>query len=416
MAEVLGAVASGLTVASLFKLCIEAFDLIQIARNQDTDVQKSILRLNIERCRLWVWGETMGLTVPQNSGQTRPLESSQFYGLVCDTLQAILDTFRDTQKMKEQYGCKKMSTVHDRKRSLPQTSCRDPVKNLAATFSDFTIAETTLSKPSNSVLQTRWEQLTSSTRWVIHDRKRFLELIKDAKTLIDGLQEITKPLSTVARQEGVMRYGIQQVTDVDTLQLVADVSQKDYPDMSDAAFIKVDVLTIATNQRVAIEAWADLAGINSDDETSDIESMTITELKHRLRFAVAGRLPSGASHADRTIPSDQPPNKVSPNAKGSSDAPKDRPSHLPTPELDAIVLEYLAKRGYKTSEATLRVEAKVKRNSVQPESLSQPQNELEQLVSTRTIQGGDGHGHHYETRQSKRLRTTGSAETRHWRP
>ena len=415
MAEVLGAVASGLTVASLFKLCIEAFDLIQIARNQDTDVQKSILRLNIEKCRLYVWGETMGLTVPQNSGQTRPLESSQFYALVCDTLQAILDTFRDTQKMKEQYGCKKTPTVHDRKRPLPQTSCSDPVKNLAATFPYFTIAETTLSKTSNLSLQTPWAKYTSQMRWVIHDRKKFSDLIKDAKTLIDGLQEITKPLSTVARQEGVMRYGIQQVTDVDTLQLVADVSQKDYPDMSDAAFIKVDVLTIATNQRVAIEAWADLAGANSDDETSDIESLTITELKHRLRFAVAGRLPSKASHADRTNPSDQRHDNVSPNAKSSSDAPEHSgPSQIRN--LDKIVLEYLSKRGYKSSEAVFRGEAQTYHDSVQLESLSQPQTEPKPLASTSTIQGAEGHGHHYETRQSKRPRITGSAGTRRWRP
>ena len=286
--------------------------------------------------------------------------------------------------MKDQYGCNKTPTVHARKRSLPQTSCSDPVKNLAATFSDFNIAETALSK---SAFQTRWEKLTSQTRWVIHDRRKFSDLIKDAKTLIDGLQEITKALSTVARQEGVMRYGIQQVTDVDNLQLVADVSQKDYPDMSDAAFIKVDVLTIATNQRVAIEAWADLAGVNSDDEMSDIESMTITELKHRLRFTVAGRLPSGAAHADRTFPSDRPLNNVSPNAKDSSDAPPDCGSVRYTDNLDALVLKYLAKRGFKTTEATLRVEVKGKRDSVQPESLSQPQTEPEQLVSTSTIQG-----------------------------
>ena len=401
MAEVLGAVASGLTVAGLFKVCIEAFDLIQIARNQDTDLQKLILRLNIERCRLYVWGEALGLTAPQNPCQTRPLESSQFHGLVCDTLQAILATFRDTHKMKEQYGCKKMPIVNNRKRPLPQTGCSDPVKNLAATFSNFNITETTIDKAGNLALQTRWEKLTAQTRWVIHDRKKFSALIAEAKTLIDGLQEITKPLSTVARQEGVMRYGIQQVTDVDTLQLVADVSQKDYPDMSDAAFIKVDVLTIATNQRVAIEAWADLADINSDGETSDIESMTITELKHRLRFAVAGRLPSRASDADQTIPSDRPLNNVSPDAESLSDVHRSSESNY-----DAMVLEFYRNL---SSIAAFREGANVEANPVQPEHLRK------QLLSTSTVQGGKGHGHHYETRQSKRPRTTASAGTRPWR-
>ena len=33
MAEALGAVASGMTVAALFKVCVKAFDLIQTVRN-----------------------------------------------------------------------------------------------------------------------------------------------------------------------------------------------------------------------------------------------------------------------------------------------------------------------------------------------------------------------------------------------
>ncbi len=100
MAEVLGAVASGLTVASLFKLCIGAFSFIQIVRHQDIDLQKLTLRFSIERCRLYVWGEAMGLTAPPAPGQTRPLEASNFQDLACSTLQAILDTIRDTQKMR----------------------------------------------------------------------------------------------------------------------------------------------------------------------------------------------------------------------------------------------------------------------------------------------------------------------------
>lgn len=56
MAEVLGAVASGITLAALFKACIDAFELIQVGRHQDVDYRKLKLRLNVERCRLFVWG------------------------------------------------------------------------------------------------------------------------------------------------------------------------------------------------------------------------------------------------------------------------------------------------------------------------------------------------------------------------
>lgn len=166
MAEVLGAVASGMTVASLFKVCIGAFNFIQIVRHQDIDLQKLTLRFSIERCRLYVWGETMGLTAP-------PLEASNFQDLACSTLQAILDTIRDTQKMRQQYGCRAIPAVNDRRRSLPQPGSIDPVKNLAATFSNFNIAESTRGRVKSLKLQ---------TRWAIHDRKKFSELITEAKT------------------------------------------------------------------------------------------------------------------------------------------------------------------------------------------------------------------------------------------
>ena len=62
MAEVIGVVASGFTLASLFKVCLDAFDLIQTAQHQDMDVKKLVLKLNIEKCRLYAWGEAIGLT------------------------------------------------------------------------------------------------------------------------------------------------------------------------------------------------------------------------------------------------------------------------------------------------------------------------------------------------------------------
>ncbi|KAL8840910.1 MAG: hypothetical protein Q9170_001103 [Blastenia crenularia] len=296
MAEVLGVVASGLTVAGLFKICIQAFDLIETARHQDTDLRRLALRFNIEKCRLYTWGEAMGLTAPPARGQSGPLETTMFNDLVCGTLQAILDTFRDTQKMKDQYGCREVAACNGGKSPIVQPSSSDPVKSLAAAFSNFNIADVTRNK---------MRSFTSQTRWAVHDRKKFAELITEAKALIDGLQEITKSLSTVARQEGMMRYSIQQVQDEDTLQLVADVSQQDYPDMSDAASIKLDIVTIAGNQRAAIEAWADDVSAGSGDETSDIESMTITELKHRLRMATAGDAGTTAVQSGVVPTSDQ---------------------------------------------------------------------------------------------------------------
>jgi hypothetical protein len=102
MAEVLGSVASGITLAALFKLGIEAFDLIQTFHNQALDLQKLTLRLNIEKCRLYTWGEAMGLTAPADNGR-RPLESFDFKTLVQETLELLLRLFSDTSTVAEKF-------------------------------------------------------------------------------------------------------------------------------------------------------------------------------------------------------------------------------------------------------------------------------------------------------------------------
>jgi len=184
----------------------------------------------------------------------------------------------------------------------------------------------------------------------------------------------------VARQEGMIRYGIQQVKDVGTLQLVADVSQQDYPDMSDAASVKIDIQSIATNQKLAIESWADdVAGVT--DGVTDIESMTITELKYELRLAT--------THAPVT-----------------------------TESLNSIVLEYLQTRGYERSAAGLLADSASESEGKSVSSIpsSEPIAPSERLAPMEPSQGRGSNGHRYDTRQSKKPKTTSLAQTRRWRP
>jgi hypothetical protein len=55
MAEVIGTIASALTIAALFKTCIEAFDLVRASQRQESELRKLSLRLNIEKSRLYTW-------------------------------------------------------------------------------------------------------------------------------------------------------------------------------------------------------------------------------------------------------------------------------------------------------------------------------------------------------------------------
>jgi hypothetical protein len=106
MAEVVGIVASGITLAALLKTCLDAFDLIRAAEHHEFDLKKLTLKLAIEKCRLYIWGESVGLTTAIPNGQPCRLDSSQFSSLAKETLDLILHLFTDTQKIKDRYGCK----------------------------------------------------------------------------------------------------------------------------------------------------------------------------------------------------------------------------------------------------------------------------------------------------------------------
>lgn len=100
MAEVIGTVASVITLATLLKSSIEAFNLIQSARRQELDLRKLKLRLDVEKYRLSIWGEAMGLMKKPGSDMTSaPMSSCPFLGVVKDILQMIASLFNDTHKI-----------------------------------------------------------------------------------------------------------------------------------------------------------------------------------------------------------------------------------------------------------------------------------------------------------------------------
>jgi hypothetical protein len=135
MAELLGAIASGITLVGLLKVCVEAFDVIQHARQQDLDYRKLALRLNIEKCRLYTWGEAMGLTELPRGDSARPLEGHRFEPLIRETLEMIVMLFNDSEKLKDVYGCR--SDIEQVR--LPTAIESDSIDKLAAAFKNFRI-------------------------------------------------------------------------------------------------------------------------------------------------------------------------------------------------------------------------------------------------------------------------------------
>jgi Prion-inhibition and propagation len=246
MAEVFGVVASAITLAELFKICIEAFEFVRHAKNQEVELQKLSLKLNIEKCRLFVWGQSMGLTDKNKSTQNL-LNDFPFQHLVRDALQLIIQLLTNSQDLGRKYGCRKSEyAVQDV--GLLDCDAATPASRLNAAFDNF--------KNGRSI-QNMAKQAKSTTRWVIHDRKRFTLLIKEAKDLIDGVQDMTKNLASKRQQERVMTSRIITIHDQETLSMISEVCDSDHPAFSDAASCRHDALSMAPSRQQEVSNWID---------------------------------------------------------------------------------------------------------------------------------------------------------------
>lgn len=294
MAELVGVLASSVTLAELLKLCIEAFNLVQTVRSQELDLQKLVLRLNIEKCRLYTWGEAMGLTNPPNDRQPSPLDSFEFKPLVLEALQMILRLFSDTSKLQSRYGCREGHVSGTDSKQPHHTDPMTPVEKLSTYFTDFTVGTP---RYDTSVKR--------KAQWLVQDRKKFLTLVGEVRDLVDGLQDMTKSIFSQSRLTQIVSHRVQQIDQIETLQLVSEVCEEEYPVLSDAASMKIDVLSMPQTQLDEIERWKDDVQDMGNPRSAELENLTVTEMQHRLRYYMEQEAHSqnsepGRSHAHVT--------------------------------------------------------------------------------------------------------------------
>ena len=316
MAEVIGTIASALTIASLFKVCVEAFDVVQAVQNQPSDLKKIALKLNIEKCRLYIWGQAMGLTSITEPRQQTSLDSCPYPELISETLELILDLFRDSHKLGSKYGCAMVESASSVANYGPRSTV---TRQLNASFDNFKIM------PKASAKRT---PLAKKTSWAIRDRKKFGILIDEAKALIDGLQDITKDLRSQELQDEMMTSRIQSISDVRTLDWVSEVCEIDYPALSDAASLKAETISETSSFHREIENWKDTITIGDESDDSDdssvqstiaaLEDMTVTEVKHKFSSYL---LRARETRLNKKIPESKTEHSISAETERETQAP-----------------------------------------------------------------------------------------------
>lgn len=302
MAEILGATASVVTLVGLLKGCITAFEVIRTVKDREKDLDTIDLKLTLEQCRLRSWGRSVGLVhEPGSTTSSNLLEGFEFQHVIERALRGIWGLLTDTNSLVKKYGAQMIVSGPGACDLQIESAARSPTSagaKLAEAFKKMDISDG---------LRGKLKAAGQTSIWVLHDRRKGELLIDELRTLIDGVENVTKHLVSREQQQQLLISHITTISDVRSLQMITGVCEQDYPALSDAASARADALSTAADQDTDIHQWINDANF-LDDSNEDPDSWDLPELRRRyveLRQATQTFRPlephstaSGATEAD----------------------------------------------------------------------------------------------------------------------
>ncbi|KAL2044254.1 hypothetical protein N7G274_002959 [Stereocaulon virgatum] len=184
-----------IALAGLFSACVQCFDYFDSAKDYNRDFNFLNTKLQTQKTRLVLWGESVGLATTEG-----PIQRLWWWesALCRPVIQSILDCihtiFQDAHHLTTRYGLRQLKEQPDNK--------SDARWNLFGLLS--------ISKGRMKQRQ-RQTSTARKARWAIHDKAKFETLINDLRQFIDGLEQITNPVDVERRRKKSLRDEIQSV-------------------------------------------------------------------------------------------------------------------------------------------------------------------------------------------------------------
>jgi hypothetical protein len=245
-------------LASLFSTCIECFDYFKAGQALEEDFELLLVKLDVEKTRLLIWGNAVGVLKPEGEGRVADLNNSQKAELIGRCLDSIKSLLSDTDKFQNLYGLRAAGDIgkNARNHSILSSNSMNVFK---ASYRRFWARFA--GNQSRSTLAMR-------TRWAIHDKTKFEGLIHHLKDLIDGLNEVV--LVNRETQDQIMHDDIVSILDISKLRLIQSACEGSYTTLSKAASTVIAASEFGTIDRRNIEEWLGDAKGMSDDEEGDV--------------------------------------------------------------------------------------------------------------------------------------------------
>jgi len=241
----MGAVA----LASLFSVCVECFDLIEVSRNVGVDYEILIVKLSIEKRRLMIWGEAVGVLRPDQD-RDQFLDEPETHALIERILVNIQKMFHDAEAMRGKYGLEKAKALE---RGGGEGRLVEGSVVCAPLFAGSPVAQF---QRRVAGFQQR-AGLISRTKWAIRDNGKFASLIANLKDLLDGLNSITPSARTSILKSDLVRQETESIPDLRTLKIIEETcSDSDWKSSASAVSAGLNsVVNVSSTKRAYIHDW-----------------------------------------------------------------------------------------------------------------------------------------------------------------
>jgi hypothetical protein len=242
-------------VAGVFTSCIDAFSYFRLYQDATRDIEVVLLKLDIEKARLLIWGENVGI-LSANHRNSRLLDE-RMAELIKQILIQIQELLTDSETLRTSYGVR---------------SANSPLSRAVDYISAKSLA---IFQPSASRFltrnATRLEEYARGSRaararWAIHEREKFQGLVLDLGHFVDRLFGLTE-MGREAPDRTIVE-DIESIMDVSRLGIVEDATES-YPVYCEAArSAKASTEAGTLDRRTTEEHIRDVESIGAVDPTT----------------------------------------------------------------------------------------------------------------------------------------------------
>jgi Prion-inhibition and propagation len=231
-----------IALASLFSTCIEFFEYFKAGKALEDDVDILLVKLDLEKTRLLIWGNAVGVMKTEKENRAAGLEDPVRVTSLTKCLEKIKTLLSNTEKLENTYGLRKSSDAELR------------LGNDTGIVSSNSM---NIFKPSYRRFWARFAgqrgkpSLVSQTKWAIHDKPKFELLVNHLKDFVDGLNEVI-PMSRES-QDRIIEEDITSILDISKLRLVHAACEGSYRTWSDMASAVIDATEERTVDRRTLE-------------------------------------------------------------------------------------------------------------------------------------------------------------------